>query len=443
VHSNCGPHCCGRRAFLDGTALLHFRKHYSHFIAGKFPLLPPKLIADFPILAERPHGQRLAYLDSAASSQRPQTVIDALTEVYQHGYANVHRGIHMLSERATENYEIARSRVAQFINASETAEVIFTSGATMALNLVAQSWGRKFLREGDEILLTIMEHHSNIVPWQQIAEQTGAVIRFAPLDDAGRLDLETLDRLLTEKTKVFAFVAVSNMLGTINPVTELVQRAHAVGAIAVVDACQSVPHVHTDVQASGADFIAFSGHKMLGPSGVGILWGKRDLLEAMPPFLGGGSMIRRVTVDGFKPGELPAKFEAGTPPIADAIGLTPAIDYLNSVGLDKIHRHEQELAELCHNALAELGGVKIFGPPPAEKAGIVTFVLDDVHPADLSQLIDREGVAIRSGHHCTMPLHKELGVRATSRASFYLYNTPEDVEQLVRAIGQVRAKLGV
>jgi cysteine desulfurase/selenocysteine lyase len=365
-------------------------------------------------------------------------VIQSLVNVYEKHYANVHRGIHWLSDQSTDLFEQAREKVRAFVNAPALEEIIFTHGATEGINLVARSWGDANVKAGDEILLTEMEHHANLVPWQQLAVRTGAVLRHIPLTDDGRLQLDALPSLLTERTKLVAVTAVSNVLGTINPIAEIARQAHAVGAVVLVDAAQSVPHQVTDVQATGADFLAFSGHKMLGPTGVGVLWGRASLLDRMPPFLGGGSMIRRVRLDGFEPAELPAKFEAGTPPIVPAIGLGTAIDYLNAIGLDAIHEHEQRLAARAHELLTDLGGVRFLGPAPEHKAGIVSFTFDKIHAHDIAQLLDRHGVAVRAGHHCAMPLHKRLGINASARASFYFYNTLEEVERLASALADCR-----
>lgn len=397
---------------------------------------------DFPILNQTIHRDRpLVYLDNGASTQRPQSVIDAMSNCYQKTYANVHRGIHWLSEQASAQYEEARTRVQKFINAPHNNEVIFTSGTTESINLVAHAWGNEHVKSGDEILLTIFEHHSNIVPWQQLAARTGAVVRFVSIDGNGQLDMADLKQQISEKTKIVAFAAVSNVLGTNTPVAEFVSLAHAVGAITVVDAAQSVPHDVTDVQAWDADFVAFSGHKMLGPSGIGILWGKQHLLESMPPFLGGGSMIDQVTVDGFTPGELPARFEAGTPPIVEAIGLGAAIEYLNSVDLKTIKQHENELVMAAFEAISDIDGLRIFGPPADQRAGLVSFVIDGVSPQDISILLDQQGVAIRAGHHCAMPLHQHLNIRSSCRASFYLYNTIEEVGLFGEALKKVVKRL--
>ena len=408
-------------------------------LAPVLPLDPEALRADFPILGLRLHDDvPLVYLDNAATTQRPRQVIQSLVDVYEKHYANVHRGIHWLSDQSTDLYEESREKVRAFINAPAREQVIFTYGTTEGINLVARSWGAANIKPGDEILLTEMEHHSNLVPWQQLAAERGAVLRHIPITDDGRLQMDKLPGLLTGRTRLVAVCHVSNVLGTINPVAEIVRQAHAVGAVVLVDAAQSVPHMPTDVQALDVDFLCFSGHKMLGPSGVGILYGRRELLEAMPPFLGGGSMIRRVKLDSFEPAELPAKFEAGTPPIVPAIGLGTAIDYLNAIGLDKIHAYEQILTVRAHQVLEEVGGVRLLGPDPQYKGGIVSFTLDGIHAHDVAQLMDRQGIAIRAGHHCAMPLHKRLGVNASSRASVYFYNTLAEVELLGSALAEAK-----
>ena len=397
------------------------------------------LRADFPILGQMVHGDRpLSFLDNAASTQRPRQVIDAMSRVYEHDYANVHRGIHVLTERSTDLYEQARETVRQFVGARSVEEILFTSGTTASINLVARSWGDANLTAGDEILLTEMEHHSNLVPWQQLAERTGAVLRHIPITDDGHLELDSLDELLTERTKLLAVASVSNVLGTVNPIAELAQRAHAVGALVLVDAAQSVPHQVTDVEDLGVDFLAFSGHKMLGPSGVGVLYGRRELLEAMPPFLGGGSMIDEVFLDRFTPAELPNKFEAGTPPIVPVIGLAAAIDYLSGVSLPAIAAYESMLTNHAFDVLGAIDGLTILGPTADQRAGIVTFVLNGIHAHDVAQVVDRHGVAVRAGHHCTQPLHERLGHVATTRASFYLYNTREEIDRLGDAIHAVQ-----
>jgi cysteine desulfurase/selenocysteine lyase len=404
-------------------------------------LLPASLREDFPILQQTVHGDRpLVFLDNAASTQRPRQVIEVLRRVYERDYANVHRGIHTLSERATEQYEEAREKVRDFIGAKHSREVIFTSGTTAGINLVARSWGEAKIKRGDEILVTTMEHHSNLVPWHQLAERTGAVIKHIPITDDGLLILDELDTLLTDRTRIVAVASVSNVLGTINPICEIARRAHAAGAVVLVDAAQSVPHLPTNVREIGADFLAFSGHKMLAPTGIGVLYGREELLDAMPPFLGGGSMIDRVWPDRFTPAELPAKFEAGTPPIAPAIALGAAIDYLNLIGLEKVARHEHELARYAYERLREIDGLRILGPAPDQRAGLVSFTLEQPHPHDIAQLLDEQGIAVRAGHHCTWPLHDRLGIAASTRASFYLYNTPAEVDLLADVVGQIRAR---
>jgi cysteine desulfurase/selenocysteine lyase len=403
------------------------------------PLDPQRLRADFPILATSIHQDKpLVYLDNAATTQRPTQVIQALVDTYEKHYANVHRGIHWLSDQSTDLYEEARAAVQSFINAGKPQEVIFTTGSTMGINLVARSWGDEHVRADDEIILTEMEHHSNLVPWQQLAERTGCRLRHIPITDDGQLKMDEFAGLLSERTKLVAVTAISNVLGTINPLQRIIEQAHAAGALVLVDAAQSVPHLTTDVQQMDVDFLVFSGHKMLGPSGVGILYGREELLEAMPPFLGGGSMIRRVHMDRFEPADLPAKFEAGTPPIVPAIGLGAAINYLRSIGLENIHEYEQILTRRAHEGLESVGGVHFLGPAPEAKAGIVSFTVDGVHAHDVAQLLDRQGVAIRAGHHCTMPLHKRLGIGASSRASFYFYNTLAEIDQMVEALASAK-----
>ncbi|HSM58414.1 MAG TPA: cysteine desulfurase [Candidatus Sulfomarinibacteraceae bacterium] len=398
-----------------------------------------KVRADFPILQQevRP-GVPLVYLDSAASSQKPRQVIEAMDDYYRKYHSNVHRGIHALSEAATNAYEGARVKVARFINAPKPHQVIYTRNTTEALNLVVYSWGKTNIREGDEILLTEMEHHANLVPWQMLAEETGALIRYVPFNADGTLDLTNLSQLLTEKTRVFAFTAMSNVFGTITPVKELVAAAHKVGAIAVVDAAQSVPHMPVDVQDLDCDFLAFSAHKMCGPTGIGILFGKAELLEEMPPFLGGGDMIRRVTLEGSTWNDLPWKFEAGTPSIAEAIGLGAAVDYLSELGMAEVHRHEQFITNYALEALSEISGLRLLGPPAAQKGGVAAFVVDGVHPHDIAQLLDEDGIAIRAGHHCAMPLHQKLGLAASARASFYVHTKTEEVDQLVESLHRAK-----
>ncbi len=401
-------------------------------------LLPAALREDFPILAQSVHEDRpLIFLDNAASTHRPRRVVDAIVQCYTRDYANVHRGIHTLSERATDAYELAREKVRGFLNARQASEIVFTGGTTASINAVARSWGDANLSSGDEVLLTPMEHHSNLVPWFQLAERTGATIKHIPLTEDGRLDLDQLDTVLGERTKLVAFSSVSNTLGTINPAKELIRRAHEAGAVVLLDAAQSVPHMPTDVQDLGVDFLAFSGHKMTGPSGVGVLYGRAELLDEMPPFMGGGSMINRVYLDHFTPAEAPAQFEAGTPPIAGAIALGAAVDYLQAIGLENIHRHEQALIEHAWRRLQEVPGIRLLGPAPEHRAGLISFVLPRPHPHDIAQLLDYDGIAVRAGHHCTQPLHDLLGITASTRASFYLYNRPEEVDALVVSLMKI------
>lgn len=399
-----------------------------------------KIRADFPILHQEAYpGAPLVYLDSAASSQKPLAVIEAMDAYYRQTNANVHRGIHILSERATNAYEGARERIARFINAPDPAEVIYVRNATEGFNLIAQSWGRANLKPGDEILLTEMEHHANLVPWQLLAQQMGARLKFVPFHPDGTLDLSNLSELLTEKTKLFAFTAVSNVFGTVNPTKELVAAAHAVGAVAVVDGAQAAPHMPVDVQDLDCDFLAFSGHKMCGPTGIGILYGKRTLLEAMPPYMGGGDMIRRVELESSTWNDLPWKFEAGTPAIAAAIGLGAAVDYLSSLGMERIHRYEHFITHYALEALSEIPGLRLLGPDASRRAGLAAFTLNGAHPHDIAEILDKEGIAVRAGHHCAMPLHKKLGVNASARASFYLYTTTAEIDKLITGLHHVRA----
>lgn len=384
----------------------------------------------FPILQRPIHEKLLIYLDNAASSQKPISVIETMNDYYRNSNANVHRGIHKLSEEATGLYENARLRVARFINAPSDKQVIFTRGTTESLNLVAHSWGRANLGPGDEVLITEMEHHSNIVPWQILQEQLGFTLRYIPITQDGLLDLTDLETLLTERTKLLSMVHVSNVLGTINPVEQLIEAAHSVGAKVLLDGAQSVPHMKVDVQTLDVDFLAFSSHKMCGPTGIGVLYGKRELLEAMPPFMGGGDMIREVKMSGSKWNTLPYKFEAGTPAIAEVIGLGAAVDYLNEVDIDWINQQEHLLTEYAYHRLGEVEGLHILGPEPSMRGGLVSFTLNDVHPHDLSAVVDQDGIAIRAGHHCAQPIHDRYGIAASARASFYLYNTTQEIDQL-------------
>lgn len=385
---------------------------------------------DFPVLTRKIGDNDLVYLDSGATSQKPAVVIETMDDYYRRYNANVHRGAHTLSEEATNAYENARLRVARFINAPSDKQVIFTRGTTESVNLVANAWGRANLKPGDEVLITEMEHHSNIVPWQILRDEIGFTLRYVPITDQGRLDLEQLDGLLNERTKLFAFVHVSNVLGTINPARDLIEAAHAVGAKVLIDGAQSVPHMPVDVQALDVDFLAFSSHKMCGPTGVGVLYGKREVLESMPPFLGGGDMIRDVSMARSTWNTLPYKFEAGTPPIAEAIGLGAAVDYLNEVGMDWIHAHERELVAYAFEQLSQVEGVRILGPGPDERGGLVAFVMEGVHHHDLAAIVDQDGIAVRAGHHCAQPLHEHYGISGSARASLYLYNTRQEIDKL-------------
>jgi cysteine desulfurase/selenocysteine lyase len=402
-----------------------------------------KLRADFPIFEQEIRGKPLAYLDSAASSQKPRQVLDKLRTFYETSYANVHRGVYTLSERATAEYESARDKVASFVNAPESRELIFTHGATESINLVAYAWGLDNLGPGDVVLVTELEHHSNFVPWQYIAKRTGADFRMLPLDEQGELRLDQLDEIAGGgNVKVVANNLVSNALGTVNPIERLSAWAHERGAIVVVDAAQAAPHHPIDVQALDCDFLAFSAHKMCGPTSVGALWGRAELLEAMAPFNLGGHMIRSVKFEETTWGQIPFKFEAGTQPIAEAVGFGAAVDYLIDVSIEAIEEHERELVAYALERLADVRGVTAYGPPPERRAGIVSFNLEGVHPHDVAQILDMEGVAIRAGHHCCQPLMAKLGVAATNRASFYLYTVPEEIDRLVEGLHKANKLLG-
>ena len=409
---------------------------------------PPKLDAsrlraDFPIFEQQFHGKALAYLDSAATSQKPRQVLDAIRTFYETSNANVHRGVYELSERATAGYEGARQKVAAFVNAPSDRELIFTRSATEGLNLVAYAWGLVNLGPGDLVVVTELEHHSNFVPWQYIAKRTGAEFRMIPLDEHGELDLGELDAVGSDgNVKVLACNLVSNSLGTINPVERISGWAHEHGAISVIDAAQAAPHKAIDVQALGCDFLAFSSHKMCGPTSVGALWGRRELLDAMEPFNLGGHMIRAVRFEETTWGDVPAKFEAGTQPIAEAVGFGAAVDYLSEIGLDAIEDYEHELAAYALDRLGEIPGVTLYGPPAERRAGIVSFNVEAIHPHDVAQVLDLEGVAIRAGHHCCQPLMQKLGVAATNRASFYLYTLPDEIDRLVEGVHKAKKVFG-
>ena len=398
---------------------------------------------DFPILKRevRP-GVPLVYLDSTATTQKPASVIQSMDDYYRLSNANIHRGIHTLAEEATYLYETARQKVAKFIGASSPRQIVFTRNATESINLVAFSWGRKNLNAGDVVILTEMEHHANLVPWQMLAEERQLRLEFIEVTPDGLLDMDSYRRLLERNPRLVSFTHMSNVLGTINPALEIIRLAHQAGAITLVDAAQSVPHFPVNLQEIDADFLVFSAHKMCGPTGIGVLYGRRELLEDMPPFMGGGDMIKRVHLRSFAPNDLPHKFEAGTPAIAEAIGLGAAIDYLATVGMSPIAAHEQEIIAYTLERLEEIPGVKVFGPPADKKGGVASFTLAGIHPHDVSQVLDREGIAVRAGHHCAMPLHEKFNIAATTRASFYLYNTTSEVDKLVDAIYRVKGIFG-
>jgi cysteine desulfurase/selenocysteine lyase len=407
------------------------------------PLDPEALRADFPILAQEVFGHRLAYLDSAATSQKPLAVIEAMDSYYRHDNANVHRGIYQLSERATASYEGARVKVARLIGAPDPRTIIWTRNATESINLVAYSWGRRNIGRGDVIVLTEMEHHANLVPWQILAQEKDADLEFIPITDDGILRQDVLEVLLRLKPKLVAFTHVSNTLGTINPVEEMTRKAHEAGALVLIDGAQAVPHLPVDVAAIGCDFYAFSGHKALGPTGSGVLWGRRELLEAMPPFMGGGDMIREVHLRRSEWNEIPWKFEAGTPDISAQIGLGVAADYLMDIGMDRVQAHEHAMAVYAMDALRrEIPGIEVYGPPAARRGGVVPFNLPGIHPHDVAQVLDRYGVAVRAGHHCTMPLHERLDLAATARASFGVYTTTQDIDALVAGLHEVQKLFG-
>jgi cysteine desulfurase / selenocysteine lyase len=399
---------------------------------------PEAIRKDFPILDTEAHGKRLVYLDSAATSQKPRPVIDRIARFYEEENANVHRGIYELGEKATMAYEGAREACARFVGARSTRSLVFTRGTTEAINLVRFSWGRANVHDGDEILVTEMEHHSNLVPWQLLAAETGAALRHIPVNDDGTLPLEDLDRYVTDRTKIVALALMSNVLGTINPVREIADAVHAVGARVLIDAAQAVPHLSVDVSALDCDFLAFSSHKMCGPTGAGVLYGREDLLEEMEPFHGGGEMIREVWLDRSTWAEIPHKFEAGTPPIAPVVGLGAAVEYLEAIGMPDTRAHEKELAGYAMERLLSIGAT-VYGPTDVEsRGGVVSFNLPEVHPHDMATIVDQEGICIRAGHHCAQPLMRRLGVAATARASMYIYNTEEDVDALIDALDKAK-----
>ena len=403
------------------------------------PLNVNEIRKEFPIFQrETSPGTRLVYLDSTATSQKPLAVIEAIDQFYRRSNANIHRGVHTLAEESTRLYEEARVMIAKFINAPSAHQIIYTRNTTESINLVAYSWARANLKSGDLVLLTEMEHHSNLVPWHMLQAERGIELDFIPVTGDGLLDLDAYKTLLTRSPKLVSFTQMSNVLGTINPAAEIIRLAHEAGAVTLVDAAQSVPHLRVDVQALDADFLAFSAHKMCGPTGIGVLYGRLELLESMPPFLGGGDMIKEVKLRSFRPNTLPYKFEAGTPAIAEAVGFGAAVEYLSSLGMDAIAAHEHEITEYALERLEEVPGVKVLGPSAQQKGGVAAFTLDGVHPHDVAQILDQDGIAVRAGHHCAQPLHEKFGLPATSRASFYLYNTKEEVDLLVNGIYKVK-----
>jgi cysteine desulfurase/selenocysteine lyase len=398
---------------------------------------------DFPILQrETSPGVSLVYLDSTATSQKPLPVIEAMDNYYRHSNANIHRGVHTLAEEATAMYEQARLKIAKFINAKSAQQIVYTRNTTESINLVAYTWARANLKSGDLVILTEMEHHSNLVPWHILQAERGIELDFIPVTEDGLLDLDVYRKLLVRGPKLVSFTHMSNVLGTINPAAEIIRLAHEAGAMTIIDGAQSVPHLKVDVQALDADFLAFSAHKMCGPTGIGALYGKTELLESMPPFLGGGDMIKEVKLRSFRPNSLPHKFEAGTPAIAEAVGFGAAVDFLSSLGMDEISAHEHEITEYALERLEEVPGVKVFGPSADKKGGVASFTLEGVHPHDVAQILDKDGIAVRAGHHCAQPLHEKFGIPATSRASFYLYNTKEEVDLLVNGIYKVKEIFG-
>ncbi|MGH9340005.1 MAG: SufS family cysteine desulfurase [Acidobacteriota bacterium] len=404
--------------------------------AARAPLDVQEIRRDFPVLDQTVHGKPLIYLDNAATSQKPRQVIDAITHFYTRDNSNIHRGVHQLSQRATDAYEDTRRKVQRFINARHSREIIFVRSSTEGINLVAHSYGRKYIKAGDEIIITAMEHHSNIVPWQMLCEETGALLRVAPINDAGELLLDELEGLFTSRTRLLALNHVSNALGTINPIGRIVEMAHARSVPVLVDGAQAAPHLKLDVQALDCDFYVFSGHKVYGPTGVGILYGKAELLDAMPPYQGGGDMISSVTFEKTLYNLLPYKFEAGTPNIADGVGLGAAIDYINGIGLERIGAYEHDLLAYGTQALARVPNVRLIGSA-REKAGVLSFVMEGVHPHDIGTILDQQGIAVRTGHHCAQPLMERLGVPATARASLAFYNTREEIDTLIQALNEV------
>ena len=407
--------------------------------AASAPFDVDQLRGEFPILRrETRPGVPLVYLDSAATSQKPRLVLEAMTAFYERQNANVHRGIHRLAEEATESFESARRRIAAFVGVKDSAEIVFTRNATESVNLVASTWGRSQLKAGDLIVLTEMEHHANLVPWQMLAAERGVQLAHIPVDANGRLDLDAYRDLLSRGPRLVAFTTMSNVLGTITPAQAMTAQAHEAGALVLLDAAQSVPHLPTDLAALDADFVVFSGHKMCGPTGIGVLYGRRRILEAMPPYQGGGEMIRRVSLTSFTPNDVPHKFEAGTPAIAEAIGLGAAVDFLRDLGMQAVHAHEAAITGYAMERLSEVPGLRVFGPPAGERGGLVAFSMAEAHPHDVAQILDSLGVAVRAGHHCAMPIHEKFGVPATTRASFYVYTTPAEIDRLIDGLYKVK-----
>jgi len=426
---------------VDRTGFESFPQNGARSGAPVRQLDVARIRRDFPILDQCVHGKRLVYLDNAATSQKPRAVIDALVHYYEHDNANIHRGVHALSMRATDAHDAARETVKHFINAESTREIIFVRGATEAINLVAQTYGRENVSAGDEVLITAMEHHSNIVPWQMLCEETGAQLRVVPIDDHGALRMDEFEKLLGPRTRILAIPHVSNALGTVNPVKQIVEMAHRHDVAVLVDGAQAVPHLPVDVRALGCDFYAFSGHKVYGPTGIGVLYGKAELLDAMPPYQGGGDMIRSVTFEKTTYNVLPYKFEAGTPDIAGAIGLGAALEYVAALGMDRIAAHGMDLLNYATEKVSAVEGVRLIGTA-AHRTGVLSFVMGDIHPHDLGTILDREGIAIRTGHHCAQPVMERYGVAATARASFAVYNTHEEVDALVAGLERAREVLG-
>lgn len=398
-----------------------------------------KIRRDFPVLNQKINGKPFTYLDSTASSQKPISVIEAMDTYYREYNANVHRGIYYISEKASDAYEKARKKVGRFINARSWREIIFTRNATESINLVAYSWGQANIKPGDVIITSEMEHHANLIPWQQLAARTGATVEYIPVDEWGYLDMAAFDEMLTPAVKLVAVTQMSNVLGTIPPVDEIIEKAHTVGALVLLDGAQSVPHMPIDVQALDCDFLVFSGHKMLGPTGIGVLWARREILEEMPPFLTGGDMIKEVTLDGSRWNDLPWKFEAGTPAIAEVIGLGYAVDYLNELGMEDVRAHEVELVSYALEKLNQVEGIRMYGPQDSQgRGGAISFTLGNIHAHDIAAVLDSDGIAVRAGHHCAMPLHHKFGLQATTRASLYVYNIPEDIDHLVKGLDKTR-----